>query len=135
MTMKKILFAALLSVFSTASLAERDFHGNCEFIDFDDPKASVDSATFYFNEFQIEFAAGDARGIKAAAAIVTELGYQKGCGIDTQALEVKSSESGCQELVPGVEESTSCFVKTNLGDFFVMKDALGGAQIVYNRLD
>lgn len=107
----------------------------CEPEDFLEGKA--DSNVFSLSVDEINDINADDIGIELARALVEHIASSKGCvGRDADKFDVDSTLSECGPIVPKAEiESAACYVKTTVGDFFVIMDALGGANIVFNRLD
>ena len=44
-------------------------------------------------------------------------------------------EASCNEIIPNQSESLACFVRTNLGMFYVTKGYMDVATITYHRYD
>jgi hypothetical protein len=77
-----------------------------------------------------------------ASHVVSEIGVRKGCdGSDGRVLKIDHKYGvGCKWLLEdekGEEnmETQVCVVSTNLGQFFVIPDPLGGLSIVFHRQD
>lgn len=125
--------SAFLLAILTSSLFSGSLFGSCEFINFYQ-SGPYDSATFYFSESEIEKINYDDVGIELAVSVVQHLAREK-CGKAFRVFEVNDWESGCREIIRGNEGSEVCYVDTNEGEFFMIRDAMGGAQVIYNRLD
>lgn len=109
--------------------------GQCEQEDF--LEGRPDSNVFSLSEAKVTELGHDSSGIALAASLVNAIAKNKGCtGSNTSKFHIDLVTSRCAALVPSLElESEACFVNTNLGHFFVIQDALGGANLVFNRLD
>ena len=106
----------------------------CQTEDFLEGK--LDSNTYYFSQDEVNAINIDDIGIELAGSIVRALGDKKGCTESgSKALKTDSSQSECKEVIEGLGQSEACFVKTNRGDFFVIRDAVDGVTVVYNRPD
>jgi hypothetical protein len=109
--------------------------GKCELEDF--LEGQTDSNVFRLSADEINDINADDIGIELARSLVQHIARSKGCAArDADKFTVDSTLSECGPIVPKAEiESAACYVKTTVGDFFVIMDALGGANIVFNRLD
>jgi len=69
------------------------------------------------------------RDIKPAA-IIEEVVLER---CPNEPLEIR--EVVCNNVVPKDNYTRVCYVETNIGYFFIMRDMLDGVNIIYNRWD
>jgi hypothetical protein len=106
----------------------------CQSEDFLEGK--LNSNTFSLSADEVFEINPDDIGIELATSVVRSIGDKKGCKESGErALTIDSKESECKEIIDGSAASEACFVKTNRGEFFVIRDALDGVTVVFNRLD
>lgn len=65
---------------------------------------------------------------------------RKGCGrkdirFTAGPGSVRSGKAVCNNVAKGYHHSRVCYVESNIGFFFVMRDMMNGATVVYNRWD
>jgi hypothetical protein len=97
---------------------------------------NLDSNAFQLSDQQVEGINSDDTGIELASAILSDLGSKMGCGVGARSLlKMDAQKSDCREVIPGKGSSEACFLLTNLGEFFVIYDYVGGATVVFNRFD
>ena len=100
---------------------------------------NVDSRAFKINTDEMDTVEDDMDQIAQAIAIIKITLDLAGCNSEADINFGKTptgrSKHSCSELSAGKDYSTSCYVETDIGYFFVTKDLQTNAFVVYSRWD